>query len=123
MVIHVFRQKQQQVYMTPCKGKLYVNFFKTDSEDNVNAPLTNLGCEGNFSAFGNDCKKAGGSAKLETLSDKNVIAKNEFYSKERWCEKSETERRESFKWARANDQAKEVKRMEAELEKEKEKNL
>ena len=43
----------------------YVKFCREkDGPEVINAPLINLGCEGNFDTFGNDCKKAGGSVKV-----------------------------------------------------------
>ena len=94
----------------------YVHFFKANDSQSINAPLTNLGCEANFSQFGNDCKKAGGSSKLRTLSDKNVVAKNKLFSKDRWTSLTEEEKRKKFKWARGSKEAKAVKKMEAEFE-------
>ena len=59
-----------------------VSFFTdTESKSDLIAPLTNLGCESNFSGFGNDCKESGGATKLETISNKAVIAKNQLYAK------------------------------------------
>ena len=93
-----------------------VSFFNGDDSDTeINAPLTNLGCEGNFSSLGNDCKRAGGSVKLKTISDMSVISHNKLYTKDRWKLLSETERRKKFRWARNSKQAKEIKRMEKEF--------
>lgn len=64
-----------------------VNFFNDANSDEVNDPLTNVGCEGNFSPVRNDCKRAGGSVT----------------------------QRKIFKWARNSKQAKEVKRMKNEF--------
>ena len=33
-----------------------VHFFLSDGDDDIVAPMTNLGCEGVFSGLGNDCK-------------------------------------------------------------------
>ena len=89
-----------------------VNFFNTDEEDDIVAPLTNLGCESVFSSFGNDCKKAGGSTSLKTISDKTVISNSKLHSKERWCSLSGEEKRKKFKWASGSKEAKKVKEME-----------
>ena len=72
-----------------------VSFFRDPekSSNEIKAPLTNLGCEGNFSSLGNDCKRAGGSVKLQTISDKSVIAHNKLYAKQRWESLSNEERR------------------------------
>ena len=94
-----------------------VSYFREDdpSAGSLNVPLTYLGCEGNFSGLGNDCKRAGGSVKLQTISNMSVISHNKLYSKDRWKLLSETERRKRFKWARNSSQAKEIKRMEKEF--------
>ena len=81
----------------PKKQLDYVKFFREkDGQEVINAPLTNLGCEGNFDTFLNDCKKARGSVKVQTTSDKNVIAENKLYKNEVWVGKTEEERRDEF---------------------------
>ena len=91
----------------------YVKFCREkDGPEVINAPLTNLGCGGNFATFGNDCKKAGGSVKVQTVSDKNVIAKNKLYENEVWVGKTEEERRDEFQWARKSAEAKAVRKLE-----------
>ena len=92
-----------------------VHFFTNAEDEELNAPITNLGCEGVFSGFGNDCKHAGGSTSLKTISNKSVTSNNKLYTKERWKTLPENERREKFKWARSSDAAKKVKGMEKEF--------
>ena len=59
-----------------------VHFFSaTTQQKEINAPLTNLGCESVFSGFGNDCKRAERSTFLKTLSNKATISDNKFLQK------------------------------------------
>ena len=75
----------------------FVSFFTNkESDSDLIAPLTNLGCESNFSGFGNDCKETGGATKLETISNKAVIAKNKLYVKDRWTSLSREDRWKKF---------------------------
>ena len=95
-----------------------IYFFTADEPEDVkNAPrppppppLTN--CEGVFSGLCNDCKRAGGSTSLQTISNKNIITSNKLYKK--W-EMIEDNMRRNFKWARGSPQAKEVRRLEKEF--------
>ena len=96
------------------------HFFQDNNDDDdneVNAPLTNIGCEGVFSGFGNDCKRAGGSTSLKTISNESVVSNNKLFAKERWKTLKEKERRKKFRWARGSKEAKEVRRMEKEFRK------
>ena len=78
--------------------------------------MTNIDCEGVFSGLGNDCKRAGGSTSLETISNKIVVASNKLYEKKRWTQLTDEERRKKFRWARGSKEAKEVKKWNKNLE-------
>ena len=79
------------------------------------AVQTNLGCEGEFSYADNDIRKTGGAVSLTTISNRHVIARNKFYTKERWTALSKKEKREQWHWAKNSKEAKKVREMEAEF--------
>ena len=60
-----------------------LHFFLSDENDDIVAPKTNVGCEGAFPGLENDCKRAGRSTLLETLSNKRDVASNKLHEKER----------------------------------------
>ena len=64
---------------TALDRQLSVVSFFTDKEfdSDLIAPLTNVGCERNFSGFGNDYKESVGATKPDTISNMAVIAKNQ----------------------------------------------
>ena len=115
--VNCLRAKAADGIFTALERQLSVVSFFTDKESDSDliAPLTNLGCESNFSGFGNDCKESGGATKLETISNKAVIAKNQLYAKEPLTSLPGGDRRKKFRWARGSKEAKEVKRMEEEF--------
>ena len=56
--VNCLRAKAADGIFTALERQLSVVSFFTDKESDSDliAPLTNLGCESNFSGFGNDCK-------------------------------------------------------------------
>ena len=59
-----------------------VPYFRNESANNVDttkldsAPLTNLGCESEFSKFDHRVKVTGGSTSIQTHSKKNIVVTN-----------------------------------------------
>ena len=63
-----------------------VQYFRDkENKEDMNAPMINLGCEGVFLGFGNDCKQAGGSTSLQTISNKSMISNNKLCKKSPPC--------------------------------------
>lgn len=79
-----------------------------DLEKLKKAPLTNLGCEGQFAKFDNRVKVGGGSSSVETLSKKNIVSTNSLLTDDSFTFLSESERREQWKWARNSDETEEA---------------
>ena len=58
------------------------SYFRNESANNVDttkldsAPLTNLGCESEFSKFDHRVKVTGGSTSIQTHSKKNIVVTN-----------------------------------------------
>ena len=72
------------------------------------APLTNIGCEGEFAKLDNRLKVTGGSTSVETLSRKNIVATNKLLTNSKFDDKTAEERRTDWKWARTSEEAKSV---------------
>ena len=96
------------------------SFFTSEEESDLTRkmifpPITNLGCEGEFSTVGNDFKHAGGSTSLKTVSNKHMISRNKLFDKDRWIKLSEYQKRAKWKWSTSSNEAKVVRKMEEEF--------
>ena len=80
-----------------------------------NAPLTNLGCEGEFSKFDNRISFSGGSTTVLTHSQKNVVSTDKFLTSKLFMETPASEKKECWKWARVSDEVKAAKEIESKL--------
>lgn len=75
-----------------------MDFFTDYTDSAINkikleyAPLTNLGCEGEFAKLDNRLKIRGGSTSVQMLSRKNVIKTNSLLVDSEFTELSDTER-------------------------------
>lgn len=91
-------------------------FFRNESSPEtiikmLKAPLTNSGCESRLAQLDVRVDYCGGSAPINTISDKQVVAVNDYFSTEEF--KSENTG-DLFKWARNSNEAKEVNKLQAE---------
>ena len=73
-------------------------------------PLTNSGCESRMAQLDVKVKFSGGSAPVETLSDKQVVSVNGYLLTEDFDDANNTHT--LFKWARTSAQAKEANRLQ-----------
>ena len=90
------------------------------NEDNSNddillAPLTNSGCESRFATLTNSLKVSGGSTKLKTLSDKEIVRSNNYIGGDEFKNLLTTEKVAEWKWARNSQQAKAYKKLTSEF--------
>lgn len=83
-----------------------------DMEKLNKAPLTNLGCEGEFAKLDNRLRVSGGTTSVETLSRKNIVATNSLLNEPTFQDRSEQERLEDWKWARSSEETKAVREMQ-----------
>ena len=72
--------------------KTAVHFFPSNRDGDIVAPMTNPGCKGVLLGLGIDCKRAGGSTSLATISNKIVVASNKLYK--RWVQLTEGRKKE-----------------------------
>ena len=72
-----------------------------DQEKLKFAPLTNLGCESEFAKLDNRVKISGGSTSIRTHSMKTIVATNRLLVSSDFLEKTDVEKRQQWKWARA----------------------
>ena len=83
-------------------------FFKDEVDEETvekmeHAPLTNSGCESRMAQLDVRVKFSGGSAPIDTLSDKQIVAVNKFLL----CNDMDKENAENhFKWASTSAEAK-----------------
>ena len=88
------------------------------SKDMKYAPLTNLGCESEFSKLDHRIKVSGGSISKQTLSKKNLLVSasllvdSEFESQ---TEETEDDRNSRWKCARCSEEVKAVQKLEADF--------
>ena len=92
-----------------------VNFLNStstyDDEKLQFAPLTNSGAESRFAQLDVKVKFSGGSAKLDTLSDKQIVGVNKYLIQPGVIETAS----EQFKWAHSSTQAKEALKLQNEF--------
>jgi hypothetical protein len=84
-----------------------------DEERLQYAPLTNLGCEGEFAKLDNRISQSGGSTTVKTLSQKNVVTTNRLLVDQTFTSLSDKEKSDKWKWSRTSDQVSDVKEIEA----------
>ncbi len=92
-------------------------FTRSDeaSEEMKYAPLTNLGCESEFSKLDHRIKASGGSASIQTLSRKNLLVSSGLLVDSEFECKSLDDRRSRWKWARCSEEVKAVQKLEADF--------
>ena len=95
-------------------------FTEGDSDPSVEqkrkyAVLTNLGAESDFAALDNKLRRLGGSTTLQIISNKHIIRTNKLFSKERWAQLPDQEKRKKWSWVRGSKEARRMKEMEKEF--------
>ncbi|XP_013414654.1 uncharacterized protein LOC106176709 [Lingula anatina] len=94
----------------------YFRRSDVDSDDDMKyAPLTNLGCESEFSKLDHRIKVTGGSSSVQTLSRKNLLASSGLLVHSQFESKSAAERKERWKWARCSEEVKAVQKLETDF--------
>lgn len=99
----------------------YMKFFSDDLDDSDafekidDAPLTNSGCEANFSQLDLECRRGSGQTKLETMSDRHMVKGNKYFETEQWKLLSSELKRKEWKTARSSKEAKIVRDMKKEF--------
>ena len=93
------------------------SFFRNESSPEtvlkmLKAPLTNSGCESRLAQLDVRVDFCGGSAPINTISDKQVVSVNNYFSTDEF--KSEN-KKELFQWARNSEEAKEVNKLQDEF--------
>ena len=76
------------------------------------APLTNLGCESEFSKLDHRIKASGGSTPIQTHSRKNIIVSSGLLVDSEFGSKNLEERKLKWEWARSSKEVKKVKNLE-----------
>ena len=79
------------------------------------APLTNLGCESEFSRLDHRIKASGGSTSIQTHSRKNILVSSQLLVETEFDSKELHERKLMWKWARDSEEVKMVKNLEADF--------
>lgn len=82
------------------------------SEKMKYAPLTNLGCESEFSKLDHRIKASGGSTPIQTHSRKNIIVSSGLLVDSEFESKNVEERKLRWEWARGSEEVKKVKNLE-----------
>ena len=82
------------------------------SEKMKYAPLTNLGCESEFSKLDHRIKASGGSTPIQTHSRKNIIVSSGLLVDSEFESKTLEERKLRWEWARSSEEVKKVKNLE-----------
>jgi len=95
-----------------------VPFLRGKEDNNVDttkldsAPLTNLGCESEFSKFDHRVKVAGGSTSIQTHSKKNIMVTNGLLVDSDFKKLPEQEKKQEWSWARASKETVTVRKLE-----------
>ena len=106
----VIESVERQISMVP--------FFRNEENSNVDtiklgsAPLTNLGCESEFSKFDHRVKVTGGSTSIQTHSKKNIVVTNGLLIDSSFKDLPEREKRLEWSWARCSKETTEVRKLE-----------
>ena len=99
----------------------YMKFFtdvpiSEETKQKMNeAPLTNSGCESNFSQLDLECRRGAGQTKLQTMSDRHIVKGNKYFETDQWRELSSEMKSKEWKNARASKEAKTVRAMKEEF--------
>ena len=102
----------------------YMKFFQTNPDEEVDeqtvkkmelAPLTNSGCESNFSQLDLECRRGSGQTTLQTMSNRHMVKTNQFFDSEQWKQLAPELKAKSWKEARSGEQAKIVKGLQEEF--------
>ena len=78
----------------------------------LKAPMTNSGCECRFAQLDVRVDFCGGSAPLHTISNKQVVAVNDFFSTEEF---QPEDTKELSKWARTSEETKKANQLQDEF--------
>ena len=85
------------------------------SKDMKYAPLTNLGCESEFSKLDHRIKVSRGSTSIQTLSRKNLLVSAGLLVDSEFESQTEDDRNSRWKWARCSEEVKAVQKLEADF--------
>lgn len=109
------RQLSASSFFNAIPGCSSASDLQPDMDKLQKAPLTNLGCEGEFAKLDNRLKVTGGSTSVETLSRKNIVATNKLLIDSSFEDRTEFERLEDWKWARTSEETKAVRDLQKEF--------
>ena len=94
------------------KTEYFTRSNDEDREKMKHAPLTNLGCESEFSKLDHRIKASGGSTSIQTLSRKNMVVSSGILVNSEFECKTTDEWKLKWSWARDSKEVKEVKSLE-----------
>lgn len=86
-----------------------------DGEALKHAPLTNLECESEFAKLNKRIRISGGSTSVTTPSCRNVVSMNGLLVDFSFESKTDSERKQSWKWTRCSEEVLRVKKLEADF--------
>ena len=101
-----------------------MKFFQNNPEEEIDeqtakkmelAPLTNSGCESNFSQLDLECRRGSGQTTLQTMSNRHLVKTNQYFDSEEWKQLAPELKVKCWKEARSGEQAKIVKGMQEEF--------
>lgn len=110
VVVSLKRQLSEMSYFREITGEK-LDSPLPDPEKLKYAPMTNLGCEGEFAKLDNRVKISGGSTSVDTHSRKNIVSTNGLLVDTSFVELSSNEKKRQWKWARASPQVQEAKKL------------
>lgn len=79
------------------------------------APLTNMGCESEFSKLDHRIKASGGSTSIQTHSRKNLLVSSGLLVDSSFESKSPEDRKTVWKWVRCSEEVKAVRKLETDF--------
>lgn len=107
-LIKVIENIERQLSRMPFFG----DGVDTDIEDKMrHVPLSNSGCESNFGKLDARTKDASGTVPISNISDKFIIATNNYLQNDKFINNKE----EEYHWARTSDEAKKARTLQEEF--------
>ena len=94
------------------KTEYFTRSNDEDREKMKHAPLTNSGCESEFSRLDHRIKASGGSTSIQTHSRKNMLVSSGILVNSEFESKTSDEWKLKWKWARGSEEMKKVKNIE-----------
>ena len=106
----VIESVERQINMVPYLRKEAANNVDTIKLDS--APLTNLGCESEFSKCDHRVKVTGGSTSIQTHSKKNIVVTNGLLVDSAFQKLPAHEKKQEWSWARCSKETVMVRKLE-----------